>query len=390
MIDIKGFKGDKGNGGSRLIKKVTVFAVVLIVLVLIYNMLSYFVDYIQIKEIGEQYTSLFFKRLTVSLGIQGVSFLALFLIVLVNVFVVRGNLNISGIERGIIQTKRMSFLISFLIALLLGTAVSKSLTEKLLMFMNPQWFGKTDPIFGKDIGYYIFQRPFLMSVVDSLSSTWFFAACLAAVLYWGLGSAAGEYKARDLIKMPGIAIHNCINIGVFLLINCFSYVFKAENILYGSFGEFQGAGFTDKTIWLTCYRIAPYLSIVLIVLVAIFLFKRNTKAAIKTALIYPALWVLTGLVAFVVQTVIVSPNEVIKEKENISSNIEFTQDAYGLGDISEVVFDVNDDLQAQDIQSNKNVIDNIRILDLDANLTVLNQIQGIRNYYHFNETDIVP
>lgn len=390
MIDIKGFKGDKNGGGGSFVKKATIFAVVLIALILIYNVLRYFVDYIQIKEIGEQYTSLFFKRLSIGLGIQGISFLALFLIVLINVFVVRGNLNISGIERGIIQTKRMSFLISFLIALLLGTAVSKSLTEKLMMFMNSQWFGKADPIFGKDIGYYIFQRPFLMSVVDSLSSVWFFAACLAAVLYWGLGSVAGGYKTGDLIKLPGIAIHNCINIGVFLLINCFSYIFKAENILYGSFGEFQGAGFTDKTIWLNCYRIAPYLAIVLIVLVAILLLKRKTKAAIKVALIYPAFWVLTGLTAFVVQAVIVSPNEVIKEKENISNNIEFTQDAYGLGDISEVVFDVSDDLQAQDIQANKNVIENIRILDLDANLTVLNQIQGIRNYYHFNETDIVP
>ncbi len=389
MIDVKGFKNDNGNSGG-FIKKAALFALGAIALILIYNVLKYFFDYIQIKEVGEQYTSLFFKRLTFSLGIQAVSFFALFLIVLVNVFAVRGNLKISGIDRGIIQTKRMSFLISFLVALLLGTAVSSTLTEKLLMFLNPQQFGKIDPIFNKDVGYYIFQRPFLMSAVDSLSGTWLFSAFLAAVLYWALGTMNGGNKASDLIKLPGIAVHNGINLAVYLLINCFSFMFKAENILYGSFGEFQGAGFTDKNIWLWFYRIAPYLAIVLIVIALIFLLKRKTKAAIKTAVVYPAVWVLTAVAAFVVQTVIVSPNEVIKERENISTNIDFTQDAYGLGEISQVVFDVNNDLQVKDIQENKSITENIRILDLDANLTVLNQIQGIRNYYHFNETDIVP
>lgn len=390
MVDVKGFKGEQQSDGGRFVKKATIFIVVLFALILLYSVFGYFFEYIQIREVGEQYTPVFLKKLLVGAGIHSVSFVVMFLIAIVNIFLVRGNLGALGVECGIIRKKRTAVLISLLIAILLGTAVRNSLTEKLLMFLNPQWFGKTDPIFGKDIGYYIFQRPFLMAAVDSVFSIWFFAACFTIVLYWAFGTASGGYKVRDLMKVSGIAVHNYVNVGMLLLINCVSYVFKAEGILYNSFGDFQGAGFTDKTIWLTYYRIAPYLAIVLIVLAGIFLSRKKTKGAVVTVLVYPAVLVVTALVAVLVQAVVVSPNEVIKEKENISHNIEFTQDAYGLSDISEVVFDVNNDLQIQDLQENKNITDNIRILDLGANLTVLNQIQGIRNYYHFNETDIVP
>ncbi len=390
MVDVKGFKGEQQGDGGRFVKKATIFIVVLLALILLYSVFGYFFEYIQIKEIGEQYTPVFLKKLIMGAGIHAVSFVVMFLIVIVNIFLVRGNLGMLGVECGIIRKKRTSVLVSLLIAILLGTAVRNSLTEKLLMFLNPQWFGKVDPIFGKDIGYYIFQRPFLVSVVDSIFSTWFFAVCFTVILYWAFGTASGGYKVRDLLKVSGIAAHNYVNIGILLLINCVSYVFKAEGILYNSFGDFQGAGFTDRTIWLTYYRIAPYLAIVLIVLAGIFLARKRTKGAVVSVLVYPAVLVVTALAAVTVQAVVVSPNEVIKERENISHNIEFTQDAYGLGDISEVVFDLRNDLQTQDLQENKNVTDNFRILDLEANLTVLNQIQGIRNYYHFNETDIVP
>lgn len=390
MIDIKGFKGEQHNDGRKFVKKVTLFITIAIAVILLYHIFSCFFEYVQIKEIGAQYTSVFFKRLITGITVQTASFLSIFVLIISNVFIVRKNLGKLGVECGIIQTKRMSFLISLLIAVILGTVFVNSFTEKLLMFMNPQWFGKVDPVFGKDIGYYIFQRPFLFSITSSIMSVWIFAVCFVAILYWVFGTASGGYRVRELLQVSGIAVHTYINIGIILFINCILYMFKAEDILYSQFGEFNGAGFTNKTIWLNYYRISPYLTVILVVLAGIFLSKKKTKGAVISVLVYPAVLIITAIAALIVQTIVVSPNEVIQERENISHNIDFTQDAYGIDDISEVVFDVKNDLQVQDLQANKNAIDNIRILDLEANLTVLNQIQGIRNYYHFNETDVVP
>ncbi len=390
MIDAKGFGKDNGDYKIGVPKKTIWIIIGAILLYLLWRIGGVFFDYIEIREIGEKYTSVFIKNLLTHTVVQSISFLGLFLAVMVSMLFIRRNLSVLKVQRAMFEGLGVSTLICIVVAIILSGIVGESIWEKLLMFSNSQWFGKRDPVFNKDMGYYIFQRPFLETVTQSAFGVWCFITIFVLAVYWFLGTAFGGYSAREFFGFKRVAAHNIVNIAILLVINCFSYIFKAESILYGSFGELQGAGYTAKTIWLTFYRIAPILIIVLAVLAIVFLAKNRKGAAIKTVLVYPAVFVVAALVSLAVQGILVSPNEVIKESENIKTNIEFTQDAYGLNDISEVVFDVKDDLTVDALAQNGEVTENIRILDLNANLTVLNQIQGIRNYYKFNETDIVP
>ena len=84
------------------------------------------------------------------------------------------------------------------------------------------------------------------------------------------------YK-RQVLELRGVGRHIAVNVGILLILNCFTFVFRAEDILYRSFGELRGAGFTDRTVWLTYYRVAPVLAIVLIGLIAYFLYKRKGR-----------------------------------------------------------------------------------------------------------------
>ncbi len=390
MVDIKGFKKDNIPSSGSFAKKTALFVTIAILGILLYYVGKGFFEYIKIREVGEAYTSVFFKNLFTRIAVQGTSFVIIFFILIISILFLRRNLSVTNVERGFFDSLKLSLLISFLVALVLGGLMSENLTEKFLAFSHTQWFGKTDPVFGKDIGYFVFQRPFLVAISESLFGTWLFVSGIIFVSYWLFGVALGEYQGKEFFSRKNIAAHNFVNLAILLIIKCAQYIFKAEDILYGSFGELSGAGFTAKTVWLTYYRVAPILLIVLVVLTIVFLLKSRKKAAIKTILVYPAFWVLTILASLIVQGIIVSPNEVIREQKNIASNIEYTQAAYGLDDISEVVFDVKNDLTVESLKQHEAVTDNIRILDLSANLTVLNQIQGIRNYYTFNETDVVP
>ncbi len=390
MVDAKGFGKDNGDYRIGLSKKTIWIVAAAILLYLLWSIGGVFFEYIEIREIGEKYTSIFMKNLVTHITVQVISFAILFLSVMVSILFVRRNLAVLKVQRAMFEGLGVSALICIAVAIILSGIVGESIWEKLLMFSNSQWFGKSDPVFGKDMGYYIFQRPFLETVTQSAFGVWCFVTIFVIAVYWFLGTAFGGYSAREFFGFKRVALHNIVNIAILLVINCFSYIFKAESILYGNFGELQGAGYTAKTIWLTFYRIAPILIIVLSVLAIVYLARNKKGASLKTVLVYPAVFVLTALVALGVQGILVSPNEVIKESENIKTNIEFTQDAYGLNDISEVVFDVKDDLTVDELKQHSEVTENIRILDLNANLTVLNQIQGIRNYYKFNETDIVP
>lgn len=391
MIDNRDFKrtqseGDKGS----FIKKFPLLLVLAIVAVLIYYTGRGFMVYLGVMEVGEQYVSIFIKNLITRIIVQSISSAVIFVAIALSILCLRRNLAVSNINRGIFDSLGVSLLLSFLAALVIGGLVSGAVNEKFLSFANPQWFGTADPVFGKDIGYFVFQRPFLVTLVGLIFTIWLAVTCFILVGYWFLGTVLGEYSGKELLNIKEIVIHNCVNIGILLIINCVAYNLKAEGILYDYFGELSGAGYTAKTIWLNYYRIAPVLLIAIIVIAAVFIAKSKMTYAVKTVIVYPAFWLLTVVVAFSVQAIIVSPNEVIREKENIISNIEYTQSAYGLDGIDEVEFDVKNDLTAADVAKHSEVTDNIRILDLNTNLTVLNQIQGIRNYYLFNETDVVP
>ena len=365
MIDVKNFRKNDSSQPRNISKK-TVFIVIAALLALVlWAAGSVFFDYIEIKEIGEQYTSIFIKNLITRLSVQAISFLSIVVAVLFSILFMRRNLRVLNVPRSLFETKRVSLLVSVVIAFLLSGVLSGSLSEKFLIFTQPQQFGVTDPVFGKDIGYFVFSRPFLMAAAESAFGIWCFVCVFVFVMYWFLGTAYGGYSGKEFFSIKRVASHNIVNIAILLALNCILYRYKAENIIYGTFGDdLQGAGFTDKVIWLNFYRIIPIVLIILVVLLLVFLAKNRKKAAIRTAIIYPAVILVTAIISFIVQSVFVSPNEVIKESENIADNIEYTQSAYGIDDISEVVFDVQNDLTVQELNQNSEITDNINETDI--------------------------
>jgi uncharacterized membrane protein (UPF0182 family) len=72
----------------------------------------------------------------------------------------------------------------------------------------------------------------------------------------------------------------------------------------------------------------------------------------------------------------------------LTYNIEATRKAFGLENIEDKEFPVDNNLTKKDIEENKDTVDNIRINEFSQALEVYNQIQAIRNYYKFNDIDI--
>ncbi|MBW2207878.1 MAG: UPF0182 family protein, partial [Deltaproteobacteria bacterium] len=98
--------------------------------------------------------------------------------------------------------------------------------------------------------------------------------------------------------------------------------------------------------------------------------------------------VLANGIPILVQKFIVKPNEMVKEAPYIAYNIDFTRKAYNLNKIKAVDFEVNDQLNAEDIAKDSATIQNIRIWDERPLLQTYRQIQSIRLYYDFNNVDV--
>lgn len=350
---------------------------------------SLFVEYIQIKEIGQQYVGVFGTNIKVRLIAQAVSLLIVFVLFGANNFVLRKILMKDHDDLPLISKIMPMLLLTFIISFIASRFISDSVYDEFLTFANSTAFGRVDPVFSNDIGYYLFQRPFMVSLVDSVKVILIIQTIYTAVIYVFLNMRSGIESFGEVFKNRSVLMHNVVNVFLVLVAIAFTFRYSSEEMLYQSFGELTGAGYTNIYVWANYYAVAPYLFVALMALALFFFFRSRIKAGIVTILIFPAAWLVTGAIAFAVQTFVVAPNGVAVEAPNIENNIYMTREAYGLDEIIVEDFAIDNTLTPADLVENEETVENIRIIDYNANVTALNKLQGIKPYYTFKSADVV-
>ena len=268
-----------------------------------------------------------------------------------------------------------------------------------LRYLYQEPFGHIDPIFDKDIGFYVFSLPFFNFIRDGLLLLIIFAGGLTVI--WYLKDGALQIIG-DLVQiegkpptLPKIAIspkakkHLIFLGGLIALLLAWGFHLKMYELLYSTQGPAFGASYTDVHIKAWAYKGLILVSLAL----AVVLFMNATKP--RTKLIYMSLGIWLGAVLvfanglpIVIQKLLVKPNELARESPYIAYNIDYTRRAYNLNKIKEVDFEVNDRLTSKDIEKENVTIQNIRIWDERPLLQTYRQIQSIRLYYDFNNVDV--
>ena len=174
---------------------------------------------------------------------------------------------------------------------------------------------------------------------------------------------------------------------IFFIMLGISFFLQQFDLLQAHTGAVYGAGFTDVNITLWKLRALCVLS----VLAAVMFVVQMKRKQYKKILTVPVVMIVVGLVGtgagMMIQNFIVSPDELSKETPYLERNIEYTQYAYQLDDVSKKAFAADNTLTAADIAENSETISNIRINDFDPAKQFYNQTQSIRQYYTFNDVD---
>ena len=269
----------------------------------------------------------------------------------------------------------------------------------LLSFFNQQPFGINDPIFNKDIGWYVFSLPFYMFIREQLLIMLLFAGLVAVIWYIKDGGVQfiGEVLLADdrPSSLPKVKIaekvsnHLLVLAGIMVLLVAWGYHLKVYGLLYSTQGPAFGASYTDVHVRIPVFRALMVISL----LWSLFLIYNAFRPKMKLLLISGGVWVaailaLANGLPFLVQQVVVKPNELAKESPFIAHNIEFTRQAYNLNNIKEVNFEINEALSAEELSGHDVTIQNIRIWDERPLLQTYRQIQAIRLYYDFNNVDV--
>lgn len=280
------------------------------------------------------------------------------------------------------------FLAAAVIAILTGLTLAPQ-WEQFLRYFNQVPFGKTDPIFNRDIGFYVFSLP-----VYKLLRGWFLSlivfSCIGSgVIYW----FSGLFKiiGRSVSFSQSVKFHLYTLVAIGLLMKVWDYRLQMYDLLYSRSGLVFGAGYTDYHV----HRLALWFLLLYMLALTVFtisgiLSSKNRAIPLVVALILtiPLVAVFRGVVPGIVQQMIVKPNELIKEEPFIKHNIEMTNAAYGLSDIAVKPFSAENSITLEDLRNNEETVNNIRLWDPRPLLSTYQQIQAIRTYYTFHNVDI--
>jgi len=378
-----------------------IIGIILLVAIIVGAIASIYIDLIWFKSV--QYVTVFWKILLTK-GVVMLFFAAAFFILsFINLSFARRfapefqvEISQDEFERPEIQlfkslqniqvNKKFVLWFSLIIALFMGFSESSS-WEKILIYLNRTSFGITDPIFNKDIGFYMFSLPFWEFVRNWLSFALTLITVVVAAIY--IVKKAVKYEYKKLVIETPVKVHLSLLIGFILILKSWQYWLNAFKILYSTRGVIFGAGYTEIHATLFALRVLMVLALVCAALFFVTARKENWKLpALGLAVLVGVSILLGGIYPTIIQSAVVLPNEGTKERPYILNNIEATRAAYGLDKIKEEEFPVKEGISFEDIEKNDKIISNIRLWDWRPIKQTLKQIQAIRLYYDFNSVDM--
>ncbi|WP_346888894.1 UPF0182 family protein [Clostridium sp. UBA1056] len=376
---------------------------IIVILFLAVAGINIIVDYQWFSEVG--YLSIYFTKLLSILKIM----IPIFLVIFIGITLYYKSLipNIRKIKKiveidKIKEKKRFKIflVINFVISLFFSFIFSSIYWYKILEFTNSTKFNINDPIFNKDISFFIFKLPLIESLYSSLISLLVLLVIATFVIYillnmkdkinthFDRSNRFTSFKSMTsgITNFAGKQL--AVIAALLMLVISLGYMIKGWNLAYSSRGIVFGASYTDVNVSLKFYKIISIVSIIFAVLIFFSIILRKVKPIIFSVIIVFVLMIGEGVAAGVVQQFIVNSNEKTLEKPYISKNIEYTKMAYNIDEIDENNFEIKNDLNAEGIKENKDIVENIKVNAYRPALEFYNQFQYIRYYYKFNDIDI--
>ncbi|MGP6175147.1 UPF0182 family protein [Corynebacterium sp. A21] len=269
--------------------------------------------------------------------------------------------------------------------------IGQNTWRTVLMFINGESFGETDPQFGMDLGFYAFTLPALRLLLETFSTLLVIAFLISLVGYYLTGGIRVGNQAAGLkgsVSRPA-RIQLAVTAGLWMVLRVAGYWLDRYGLLQGSNDTFTGASYTDINAMLP----AKIILMVIAAVVAIAFFSAIVIKDLRIPALATVLLVLSSLVVgtawpMMLERFSVDPNRAEKESDYIARNIESTRYAYGLTE-EDVTFMNNwgaDSATDEDVAADEATVSNIRLLDPEILSPTFTQQQQLRNFYGFPET----
>ncbi len=254
-----------------------------------------------------------------------------------------------------------------------------------LRYQNGVPFGVVEPVFNKDISFYVFNLP----LYDFLQEWMLGAAVVTLIATLGLYFLNFSFRGVGFLLTPGVKVQVSIIAAIITLSLGLGHWLDRWSLLLSDKGAVYGAAYTDLHALKPALLVLTIIAVASSVLMLVNAYMRGVRLLVAAV----GLWIVAAMVIGagwpnIMQRFTVNPNEFAKEQPYIARNIEFTRMGYGLENVTEQPYPASPSVTAEMLHENLESVDNIRLWDHGPLSDVYRQIQAIRPYYDFSQADV--
>jgi uncharacterized membrane protein (UPF0182 family) len=375
-------------------RRVTLIVLVLAVLFLLPSGVEFYTDWLWFGEVGYQavyartltaQSTLWLGAFAVGLGVFLLNFRLAFRVLTRREIVMVTPEGPRVIAVDPLRLRPVVLLASMGAAALVASVIASD-WPAWLAFRYASPFGKVDPILGYDVGFYVFELPFLRRLHGALLITLALATAGVGLVYFAAGYLRVGLQRGPYVRPPA-STHVAALAGCWLLAIAFGAWLSIPEMLTTPSGLITGASYADVHA-----RMPAAWALVVAAGIGVLL----AGYQVTQARLWPlaaafglCLLVVAGGAAYAsaLQHFDVSPNELDRETPYIVHNIAATRDAFALQRVQEREISGDATLTRRDVDANAVTLRNVPLWDHDPLKQAFSQIQEIRTYYDFPSVD---
>ncbi len=270
---------------------------------------------------------------------------------------------------------------------LLAALGSQARWPLVMQFLHRMPFGEVDPIFGHDVGFYVFKLPLLDALQSWLQGLVTVSLIGCVILYLLCRSLRSEGNRIILIRRARLHLFSLA--AVLLALFGLGLWLSRYELLYSSSGIVYGMGYTDFHVRLPALTVLSIATVAASLLLLANFFKPMWKiSGILLGVLFVAGLFAHSILPSLVQNYIVKPNEYEREKTFLAHHISSTRKAFDLEDVRIFQMTPQPEITEGEVREDANTVENIRLWDYEPLLRTYKQLQEIRTYYDFSDVDI--
>ena len=345
-------------------------------------------EFLQYKELGENYISIFKTNVGYNYVVTSISFILLYFIIYFTTRGIKKGLKVFFDEEKKAMPKLPNKSISLIISAILSIIIGIILTPKIILLASNVSFEQTDGIFNLDISFYMFAEPLIKAILTYSLGLIVFLIIYTVLYYIIVFNQCFDGIDRETLKKSSLTKHIiryikfiAIGFAIYTLVGTLDIVFS-NFIKTNSDLQLTGAGIADVYIKLWGNIIFAFIIVISIFKAIKYCEKHEKIKMIKSLSIIPIYLIILFLGLVLTDLIFLSSNEYDKEKTYIEKNIEHTKTAYGIN-CEQKTIEYSGTITKDQIEKNSNIINNSAIVTQNIALENLNNTQTEKGYYKY-------